>query len=472
MSVNNPVENAKPANPLGTAPVGRLLIRFAIPAIIAMLVTGLYNIVDQIFIGNFISNLGNGATNIAFPLSMLCTAFSLLFGIGGAANFNLNMGAGRKEEAGRYIGNAATMALLVGLVITTISEVFLEPMLIFFGSTADILPFAMEYTRITAIGFPFLILSISGGHLIRADGKPTVAMLCNLFGALLNTALDALFVIVFKWGMVGAAAATVIGQLFAAGFAAFHLMHFKTIRLNAKDFRPNIHVVLRISHLGMSQGFNQVAMMVVQIVSNNSFRYYGEQSKYGENIPITAVGIISKISMLYFAICIGLSQALQPIASFNYGAGNYGRTRSAYRIARNIGSVVAVIAFIVFQLFPRQIIGLFGHGTELYYEFAVRYMRIFMFCTFINNVQPLTSSFFSSIGKPNIGLVLSMTRQIIFLLPLIIILPLFMGIDGMIYSGPIADGMAFIAAMVVAIIEFRRKEYKQYVNEPEKGQVV
>lgn len=452
-------------NFLGTVPVKRLLLKFTVPSIVAMLVSSLYNMVDQIFIGNFVGNLGNAATNIAFPLNMLCTATALTFGIGGAAAFNLSMGAGNKEKAGYYIGNSVTGMAVIGLLLAIIAEVFLRPLLLFFGSPADVLPYASEYTRITAIGFPVLILSIGGGHLIRADGKPTVAMVCNLVGAISNTILDALFVIVFKWGMAGAAAATVIGQVLAAALIIYHLVRFKTIKLEIKHLKPEKETLLRPASLGMSQGCNQLAMMVVQIVLNNSLKHYGAMSVYGENIPIAVVGVATKINMIYFAFCIGLSQGMQPISSYNYGAKQYHRTKEAFVTARNCGTVISVIAFVMFQLFPRQIVSIFGSGSEEYFAFAVMYFKIYLFFTFINNIQPLTSNFFSSIGKPKMGLFLSLTRQILFLLPLIVLLPIFFGIEGIMYAGPIADGLAFAVSMVLAVRELRRPEYTIQIQE-------
>ncbi len=452
-------------SPLGTAPLGNLIVRFAIPSIVAMLVSSLYNIVDQIFIGNYVSGLGNAATNIVFPLSTLCTATSLMLGIGGAAAFNLKMGAGEKDGLGKYIGNSISFSAIIGVIIFIITELFLEPLLLFFGSSDTVLPYAIEYTRITAIGFPFLIVSVTGGHLIRADGKPLISMVCNLVGAVINTVLDALFVIGFGWGMTGAAAATVIGQVVATVICIYHIVRFKTIKLTPSDFIPNAKVALKNANLGMSQGFNQVAMMVVQIVSNNSLKHYGAQSVYGTDIPITVVGITTKLAMIFFAFCIGLSHALQPIASYNYGAKNYARTKKAYTMVRNIGTVVSVTAFLMFQLFPRQLIGIFGGGSELYFDFAVRYMRIYMFFTFINNIQPMTTTFLSAIGKAKQGLFLSLTRQILFLLPMIVILPLFMGIDGMLYAGPIADFMAALTAIIFTAKEFSKPEYKAEISE-------
>lgn len=451
----------KTENPLGVAPVNSLLVKFALPSIVAMLVGALYNIVDQIFIGNYVGELGNAATNIAFPLSPLCTATSLFFGIGGAAAFNLSMGAGKKDVAPRFVGNAAATAILIGIAISVGTEIFLEKLLLLFGSSEKILPYALDYTRITAGGFPFLIISVTGGHLIRADGKPLVAMLCNLTGAIVNTVLDAAFVIGCGWGMKGAALATVIAQVLSATIAVFHLFHFRTVRLSFSDFVPRVPCVTRIMNLGMSQGFNQIAMMLVQIVSNNTLKHYGALSVYGVEIPIAVVGIGIKLSQLYFSVCIGLSHALQPLASFNYGARNYKRTREAFKKARAVGSVFSVFAFLVFFIFPTQIISLFGKGSSpLYTQFAIKYMRIYLFCTFLNNIQPLTSTFFSAIGKPKIGLFLALTRQILFLLPLLLILPCFWGIEGMLFTGCIADFLAFIVSVFLGRREFSRKEYK------------
>lgn len=446
-------------NQLGTAPVGGLLVKFAIPSIVAMLVSALYNMVDQIFIGNFVGELGNAATNVAFPFSSLCTATALLFGIGGSAAFNLSMGRKETEKAGYFVGNSVSSMVIIGTVIAIIAEAFMPMLLTFFGSPAAVLPYALTYTRITALGFPILILSIGGGHLIRADGKPTIAMVCNLTGAIINTVLDALFVSVFRWGMAGAAIATVIGQTFAALLVIYHLCHYQTVKLTLAHIKPRPEYFLHCANLGMSQGFNQLAMMLVQIVLNNSLKFYGRTSIYGENIPIAVVGVITKVTMIYFSICIGLSQGLQPIASYNYGAKNFARAKEAYLKAMICGLIAGFIAFALFQTIPLKIVSIFGKGSPEYYAFAVKYFKIYLFCTCINCVQPMSSTFFSAIGKPKSGLFLSLTRQIIFLLPMILVLPLLLGIDGIMYAGPIADGMAFLVAAAMIIREFSRQEY-------------
>lgn len=446
-------------NPLGEEKINHLLRQFAVPSIISMLVSSLYNIVDQFFIGQRVGELGNAATNIAFPLSISCVAIALLFGIGGASAFNITMGSGDKKRASEYIGNAIAMLLGCGLLLCVITEIWLEPMLRFFGSPENVLDYAMTYTRITAFGFPFVIFTTGGGHLIRADGRPKISMVCNLTGAVINTILDAVFVFVLDLGMAGAAYATVIGQMISGALTIWYLCHCKTIKIKWEHLKIKGNNVGKIASLGMAPCSNQISMMIVQIVMNKSLKYYGSMSVYGESIPIACAGIISKVNMVFMSFVIGISQGLQPIASFNYGAGKYKRVKEAYLKAISCGFVMALIAFLLFQFAPRQIISLFGNGSEEYYRFAIRYFHIFLFFTFVNFMQPISSNFFTAIGKPKRGGFLALTRQIIFLLPLIVLFPLFMGIDGIMYAGPIADVLAAAVSAGMVIRELKRKEY-------------
>ena len=442
-------------NPLGEQPVNRLLSQFAIPSIISMLVGSLYNIVDQFFIGQRVGELGNAATNIAFPLATSCLALALLIGIGGSSAFNLAMGSGDDKKAVHLLGNAVVLLAGSGLFLSIITFLFLKPLLLFFGSPKAVLPFAIEYTKVTAFGFPFLLLGTGGGHLIRADGRPRMTMVCNLIGAVINTVLDALFVFGLNLGMTGAALATVIGQMVSGIMAIICLMHGKTVSIHKEHLFVKWENVTRIASLGMAPCSNQVAMMVVQIIMNQSLKHYGSHSIYGENIPIACAGIITKVNMIFMSFVIGLSQGLQPIASFNYGAGKKGRVKEAYIKAVSIGAVLAVIAFFMFQFFPRQIISIFGDGSELYYQFAIRYFHVFLFFTFVNFMQPITSNFFTAIGKPKVGSFLSLTRQILFLLPLILLFPLFLGIDGIMYAGPVADCLAAVVCFIMVYRELR-----------------
>lgn len=450
----------KQENPLGTMPVNKLLMKFAVPSIIAMLVSALYNIVDQFFIGRSVGNLGNAATNIAFPLSITCIAIALLFGIGGASAFNLSMGAGDEKTAAYYIGNSSVMLFGLGFILCVITQIFLRPLLMFFGSPNDVIEYAATYTRITSIGFPFLILTTGGGHLIRADGSPAMTMICNLTGAVINTILDAVFVFGLNMGMAGAAFATIIGQIISAIIVVVYLTQYKTVRLTAKHFKVRVRYVSRIISLGAAPCSNQLAMMVVQIVMNKSLKYYGSLSVYGEAVPIACVGIITKVNQVFFSFLIGISQGLQPIVSFNYGAKKYARVKKAYIRAISYGAVLSVAAFLMFQIFPRNIISIFGSGSSEYYQFAVNYFKIFLFFTFLNFMQPITSNFFTAIGKPQRGIFLSLTRQIIFLLPLLIIFPLIIGIDGIMYAGPVADGMAGIVSIIMVSAELKNEKYK------------
>lgn len=443
-------------NRLGTLPVGQLIRQFAIPSIIAMLVGALYNIVDQFFIGRSIGELGNAATNVAFPLTTSCVAIALLFGIGGASSFNLALGRKQKEQAVYYMGNAAVLLFALGTLLCAAAQIFLVPMLKFFGSPDSVLPYAITYTRITSIGFPFLIYSNGGAHLVRADGTPRYSMLCNLTGALINTILDPLFIFGFGMGMAGAAWATIIGQIAAAGMIFRYMLHCKSVTLKRCHLIIKAEYAVHIMSLGLSSFFNQIAMMIVQIVLNNSLKYYGARSIYGESVPLACAGIISKVAMLYFSVVIGLAQGLQPIAGYNYGAKKYSRVREVYYRTVRYALTISCMAFVLFQLFPRQIIAVFGDGSEEYFLFAVRYFRIFMFMTFLNGIQPVTSTFFTAIGKPVKGIFLSLTRQILFLLPLILIFPVFFGIDGIMYAGPIADLAAGVAAIGMIFCEMRQ----------------
>lgn len=445
-------------NPLGHEPIGKLMMKFAVPSIVGMLVGALYNIVDQLFIGHAIGTLGNAATNIAFPFTTSCLALALLFGIGGASAFNLNLGKGEKESAPYYVGNAVTMLILCGIALMIVTLLFLEPLLTLFGSPAEVMPYAVEYVKVTALGFPFFLLGTGGGHLMRADGSPGMTMLSNIIGALINVVLDALFVLYFQWGMAGAAWATIMGQFASGMIVLLYLRRFKTAELKKKYFIPSMKYIGAIAAIGMASFFNQLAMMLVQIVLNNSLKHYGALSVYGEAIPIACAGIVMKVNQIFFSIIIGIAQGTQPIESFNYGAKNYKRVKEAYYLASIVGGMISVSSFFLFQFAPGWLLGLFGEGSPEYFEFGIKTFRVMLFFTWLNFLQPITSTFFTSIGKSIKGVFLSMTRQIIFLLPLILLLPRFWGIEGILLSGPVADLLAAIAAVWMVFVEFKKMD--------------
>lgn len=448
-------EAVKDENPLATQDVKKLIFKYALPATVSFLVSALYNIVDQIFIGQGVGMLGNAATNVAFPLSIMCTSVFLLIGIGSASNFNLSLGAGNNEKAFNFVGNGLSLLAIFGVLISVLIFIFLGPLLKLFGATEQVMPLAQTYASITIIGFPFLIFSSGASQLIRADGSPTYSMICMLSGAIVNTILDPLFIFGFNMGMAGAALATIIGQFVSFLFVINYLTKFRTFHITKKYLKLNFDYIKPIIIIGAGSCINQLAMALVQIVMNNTLTHYGALSEYGQDIPLACVGVISKVNIVIMAFTLGIAQGCQPIFGFNYGAKNYKRVKETLKTASIAVTCMTIIAFACFQIFPRQIISIFGKGDEIYFKFAVKYFRIFMFMTFINGIIPLASTFFTSIGKAQKGIILSMTRQILFLLPLLIIFPMIMGIDGVMYASPIADFAAVILAITLMYIEVK-----------------
>lgn len=454
----------KKNNPLGSAPVNSLIIKFAVPSVIAMLVMACYNLVDQIFIGNVIGELGNAATNIAYPLTNACVAIGLMFGIGGASAFNLRMGAGDKKQAPYYFGNAVTMLIICGLALLAITEIFLKDIMLLFGSPMSVLPYAMDYTKIVAIGFPFYAFSAGASHLLRADGRPNVPMICNIIGAVLNIGLDAWFIIGLGWGMKGAAWATIIGQIIASLLCAWFMLHTKTFKLEFKHLLLKGKYAGKDATLGLAPCLNQMATMVVTIVLNNQLKVYGAQSIYGEEIPIACAGIVNKVCSIFMGMVIGLSQGTQPIWSFNYGAKNFRRVKEAYYRSGIYAFIVSAVAFIVFQTIPDKLLACFGKGSDLYFEFGSHYFRIYMLLVILFFIQLMSSNFFTAIGQPGKGVFLSLTRQVIYLIPLYIIFPIFWGVEGILYAQPCADIIAISTAAIMMAVQFNKPGFKEEKN--------
>lgn len=442
-------------SPLVKKKIPSLLLSFAIPSIIAMLVSALYNIVDQIFIGNKFGYLGNAATNVAFPLATVSTAFALLLGHGGASKQNLELGAGNKEKAEKTVGTVLVLTTIISLLLLVIEGAFLSPMLKLFGSTEEVYPYAFDYTKIIILGLPFMTFSTAVNNMIRADGSPTYSMVSMLSGAILNTILDPLFLFVFDMGIEGAAYATIIGQIVGCIISFAYIPRFKNIKITKKCLGLDFSLAKVVFVLGIASFFNQLAMASVQIVLNNSITYYGALSQFGSDIPLACLGIMMKVNMIFMSIVIGIGQGSQPIISFNYGAKQYGRVKETYKTAAKYATVVSVVFFLIFQLFPRQIMYIFGEGSETYFLFAEKCFRVYLFAAFLNGIQPVTTTFFTSIGKGIKGMFIALTRQVLFLMPLIVVMPIFWGIDGIMFAAPIADFGAFITAMF-----FVKKEFK------------
>jgi len=448
-------ENQDANNPLGHAAIGSLIRKFAVPSIISLLVTAAYNITDQIFIGNVVGMLGNAATNIEFPITMLNNAFAQLIGIGVAANFNISMGAKKPEEAERFVGTGITLLPVFGILLVSVILLFKTPILLLCGATESVLPLAEQYLGITVFGMPFILFAQAVSHMIRADGSPTYAMVCNATGAILNGFLDWIFMYGFGWGIQGAAAATAIGQFVSFLMCAAYFPRFKAFKINAAILRIKLEYIIGIVKLGTSNFINHFIMTTVNIVMNNTLRHYGALTVYGSDIPLAVSGVIAKLNSILTAFSVGLAQGCQPILGFNMGAKNYARVKTAYKKAASAALVISILAFIVLQLFTRQIVSIFGGGSELYFEFAERYMRIFMMMVCVFGIQPLTVNYFTGIGYARQGILLSILRQGVFLLSLLIILPLIFGLNGVLYAGPIADVLACGLSLFLVIRNFR-----------------
>ncbi len=385
----------------------------------------------------------------------ICLAIGLTLGIGGASNFNLELGKGNPQKSKHTAGTASSMLIIIGIILCIVIRIFLQPLMISFGATDKILDYSMEYTGITSYGIPFLLFSIGVNPLVRADGNARYSMIAIVVGAILNTILDPLFMFVYNWGIAGAAWATVISQIVSALLLLIYFPRFKSVKFSLKDFIPQLHYLKRIISLGFASFIYQFSNMIVLVTTNNLLKIYGKDSIYGSDIPIAVFGIVMKINVIFIAIVLGLVQGAQPIFGFNYGAKNYNRVRETMRLLLKVTFSIATVLFIIFQVFPKQIISLFGKGDKLYFEFATKYMRIFLMFISLNSIQVSTATFFPSIGKAIKGATVSLTKQLIFLFPLLLILPRFFGLNGVIYATPLTDLLAFTVAIIFLIKEFK-----------------
>lgn len=449
-------------NSLEYTPVGKLLGSLAIPSVISMVVSTLYNIVDQIFIGRGVGYLGNGATNVILPLTVIALAIALMIGDGATSYFSLNLGKKDAKAAANGIGNAITLIVISSIIITALSLIFLRPLCVIFGATDIIMPYALDYGKIIVMGFPFYMFSMGLNSVIRADGSPKFAMMATLSGAILNTILDPVFIFVFNMGVTGAAIATVIGQIFSTVVTLVYLRMLKNISLQKKSFVLSGGICKRVCGLGVSSFVMQIAATIVITAMNNVLVKYGAVSKYGSEIPMTTLGIAMKVNQIITGIVIGIAVGSQPIIGYNYGAKKMERVRKTYILAVACSTIVMIVGTIVFQFIPETIIGIFGSESELYNEFAVKCLRIFLLLITLNGLQLCTGIFFQAIGKPVQATIISLSRQVIFFLPALFILPNFYGVEGALFAGPVGDACAFVLALLFAVYEITKinKEIK------------
>ena len=441
---------AQRGNPLGYQPVGKLLLSFSVPSIISCLVNSIYNIVDQIFIGQGVGYLGNAATTVAFPVMTIVMAFATLIGSGGSAYAAIKLGEKQDGEAKLTLNNLLTLSVIVGVGIMALGLIFLEPLLSLFGATGAVMPYAKDYTSIILLGVPFSILGVSLSNMARTDGSPRLSMYGILIGAVLNTILDPIYIFTLGWGVKGAALATITSQILSAVILLLYFWKRGHMRFDRQAMKPVGRVVGKTVTLGASAGITQVVACIMQVVMNNSLVYYGNLSEVGGEVALSAMGIVMKIAMILGSVCIGIGVGSQPILGFNYGAQHNVRIRRTYLLAV-VSSTIAILAGWIFcQTCPHLILQLFGGGSDSFNVFAVRCMRVFLGGIFCAGFQIVSTNYFQATGQPLKASVLSMLRQLLLLIPLLLILPLFFGLDGVLYAGPVADiGSAVIVFLFI-----------------------
>lgn len=435
--------------------VGKLMLKFSIPCIMSLLVSALYNIVDQIFIGRGVGYLGNGATNVVFPITIIALSLALLIGDGCAAYLSICQGKKDEENAHRSVGNAVVFTIVVSMILTLLLVVLKDSVLVGFGATANTLAYADEYFSYIVIGIPFFMFANMMNSIIRADGSPQFAMLSTLIGCVINVILDPIAIFVLGWGMMGAAVATIIGQIVSAILAMYYLKHTKSIKLKKDSFHLRTSLLKKILPLGISSFLTQISIVVIMGVMNNVLVIYGAQSKYGADIPLTVVGIVMKVFQIVISFVVGIAAGSQPIVGYNYGAKEMKRVKQIFKTMIMAEVVVGTIAMICFECFPLQIINIFGSEDGLYNEFAVMAFRLYLGTIILCCVQKATSIFLQSLGKPVLSMGLSLLRDFVLSVPLVLLLPRLFGVTGTLYSAPIADVISFIVVIIISTYIFR-----------------
>ena len=456
---------------LGTAHIGQLMRQYAIPCIISLLVGALYNIVDQIFIANasYLGSYGNAANTVVFPLTVVALAIAVMIGDGCCAFVSIRLGQGDGAAARKSVGNAVVMTVVSSLLLTLLYLCCSDAILAMFGGTVneETLRHSREYFFYISLGLPFYMFGQAMNPIIRADGSPRFAMVSTLVGAVLNIILDPIFIFTFRWGMMGAAVATVIGQAVTALLALWYLLRMKHIRPAPSDYRPSAAVCGQTLLLGITSFLSQISLVAAMAAINNMLRKYGAldpifgQEQYAQ-IPMAVVGIVMKFFQIDISIVVGMAAGCIPIVGFNMGAGYRSRVRELFTRLLAAEAAVGAVALVLVELFPRQLIGIFGAANEsVYYtDFAVKAFRIYLCMTVLACVNKACFIFLQAMGKAAASTALSMIREVVFGVGFALLLPLFFGLDGVLYSMPLSDILTFLAALLLI-----RRTYRQ-LREP------
>jgi len=448
---------------LGEEKISRLLLKFSIPCILSLLVSALYNIVDQIFIGNSsLGYLGNAATTVVYPITVIAMAFAWCLGDGSAAYLSICQGRKDTKNAPKAIGNSIIITLIISLILVLIGFLFMEPILTLFGASEASLGYAKDYFTIILCFIPFNMLTNAFTSTIRADGSPVYNMASNLSGAIINIILDPIFIFGFDMGIKGAAWATIIGQVVSFLIAYRYLFKAKTFKLSLDCFKIDFKVFSNVIKLGISTFITQIAIVIVSVVCNMMLVRYGTVSKYGQDIPIASLGIAMKVFSIVINIVVGIIVGGQPILGYNYGAKKMDRVKDTYKIIARLTILVGLVATLVFELCPQVVIGIFGSESPLYNEFAEMTFRIFLSLVTLTCFVKMTSIFFQAVGQPVRAAIISLVRDIACFTPLVLILPHFMGINGVLWAAPIADIIGLVVTIPAIIIFFKNIDHVSF----------
>ena len=445
---------------LATEGLGALMRKYAIPCIISLLVGALYNIVDQIFIANaaYLGSFGNAANTVVFPLTVIALAISVMIGDGACAFISISLGERKPEKASNSVGNSVILVVLSSIVLTALYLAFSSQIIAMFGGTVneETFGYSKEYFFWISLGIPFYMFGQAVNPIIRADGNPKFAMVSTLVGAVINIILDPIFIFVFKWGMMGAAVATVIGQIATAVLAIWYLCNTKVVRIKKSDFRLRSKIVYRTLVLGICSFLSQISLVAAMAAINNMIRKYGAmdsvfgQTQYAQ-IPMAVVGIVMKFFQIVISVVVGMAAGCIPIVGFNMGAGLKDRVKELFTRLLTAEAAVGAAALIIVELFPNGLIRVFGaaNESEYYTSFAIKAFRIYLCMMIFACVNKATFIFLQAMGKAVASTMLSMVREIVFGVEFAILLPIFLGLDGVLYSMPVSDIITFIIALII-----------------------
>ena len=440
---------------LGEARVSQLLLKFSIPAITGMVVNALYNVVDRIFIGQGIGRNGIAGITVAFPLMTVMMALAMLIGLGATALISIRLGEQREEDAELILGNAMVCLIGIAVMVTTFGLIFINPLLKLFGASAAVLPYARDYLRVILLGEIFMSIGFGMNHCIRAEGNPKVAMSTMLLGAILNTILDPIFIFNFGWGIKGAAWATIISQAASAVWVLAYFLRQKShLKIHTKNLKLKLAVVREITALGSAPFLMQMAASVIGVILNNSL------IRYGGDLAISAMGIVNSIGMLFLMPIFGINQGAQPIIGYNYGAEKFDRVKKTLKLAIAAATLVVLVGFAMVFLFPESLARLFSKRDPELIAFASRAMRIFLSMLPIIGFQIVGANYFQAVGKPRQSMILSLSRQVLLLIPALLILPRFFGINGVFYAGPVSDFGSSVITGVWLFLEMKHLDRK------------